>query len=391
MDVLVILLCTLAGLVLGAAIGAWLAWRVFSARPDERETAEQLRTELAQAHTRAEMLDRQLVQQQDRAKQDSDVLRELNPLAQQLKDLGHHVRVLERDRNHQYGQLAQQLKTASDTDSALLRNTQALVATLRANSARGHWGEVQLRRIVEAAGMLRHTDFTEQAHLRGDDGALRPDLLVFLPGEKTLAVDAKAPLAAVLAAEELADDPNAQQRRRELMLEHAKAVRAHVDQLAKKQYWSALEHSPELVVCFLPAESYLAAALEADPRLLDDAFGKNVALVSPVSLLAALKSVAYAWQQENLVDNAKLIVDSSRQLYQRLATVGTHLSAMGTSLRKSVDSYNTLVGSVESRLLPTARRLNELDSTLNAQEPSRPLDSAPRSLSATELTDGPGS
>ncbi|WFP15765.1 DNA recombination protein RmuC [Citricoccus muralis] len=385
MDVLVILLCTLAGLVLGAALGVWIAWRRFSENPEERATAEQLRTELAEARTRSEMLDRALTQEQSRARQDSDVLRELNPLSQQIKDLGHHVRVLERDRQHQYGQLAQQLKTASDTDSALLRNTQALVATLRANSARGHWGEVQLRRIVEAAGMLRHTDFTEQAHLRGDDGALRPDLLVYLPGEKTLAVDAKAPLAAVLAAEELAQAPDAAERRRELMTEHAKAVRAHVDQLAKKQYWSALEHSPELVVCFLPAESYLAAALEADPQLLDDAFGKNVALVSPVSLLAALKSVAYSWQQENLVDNAKLIVDSSRQLYQRLATVGTHLTAMGNSLRKSVDSYNTLVGSVESRLLPTARRLNELDSTLTAQEPSRPIDSAPRSLSASEL------
>lgn len=385
MDVLVILLCTLAGLVLGAGLGIWLTWRRFAEAPGERETAEQLRTELAQARTRSEMLDRQLVQEQSRSRQDADVLRELNPLAQQIKDLGHHVRVLERDRNHQYGQLAQQLKTASDTDSALLRNTQALVSTLRANSARGHWGEVQLRRIVEAAGMLRHTDFTEQAHLTGENGALRPDLLVFLPGDKTLAVDAKAPLAAVLAAEELADEPDTQQRRRELMAEHAKAVRAHVDQLAKKQYWQALEHSPELVVCFLPAESYLAAALEADPRLLDDAFGKNVALVSPVSLLAALKSVAYAWQQENLVDNAKLIVDSSRQLYQRLATVGTHLTAMGNSLRKSVDSYNTLVGSVESRLLPTARRLNELDATLTAQEPSRPIDSAPRSLSAAEL------
>lgn len=388
MNIAVLILCTLAGLVLGAVLGAWLVWRRFH-QGDATGEAEQLRTELAQAQTRADMLTRQLEQDQQRHRQDADLSRQLGPLAQQVKDLGQHVSVLERDRNHQYGELAQQLKTVSETDAALMTNTQALVATLRANSARGHWGEVQLRRIVEAAGMLRHTDFTEQAHLRGEDGALRPDLLIYLPGSKTLAVDAKAPLSAVLSAEELADNPTAQHRRTELMAEHAKAVRSHVDQLSRKQYWAALEQSPELVVCFLPAESYLAAALETDPELLDYAFGRNVALVSPVSLLTALKSVAYAWQQETLVDNAKLIVDSARQMYQRLSTVGTHLTKMGSGLKNAVDSYNALVGSVESRLLPTARRINELDATLKPQEPVAPLETAPRALSAPELTEEP--
>lgn len=239
--------------------------------------------------------------------------------------------------------------------------------------------------------MLPHTDFAEQQVLRGDEEqVLRPDLVVRLPGGKSLAIDAKAPLAAVLEAEELAGDPSAEAaaRRRDLRQAHARAVRAHVDALSAKEYWQGLEHSPELVVCFLPAESFLASALEADPGLLDHAFSRNVALVAPVSLLAALKSVAYAWRQETLTENARSLFEASRQLYQRLGTLGGHVSKLGGSLRSAVEKYNAMVGTLESRVLPSARRIGDLDPTLGeGPAPLKPVEATPRVLSAAELLD----
>lgn len=377
--------CLVLGLVVGAVVGYWLRWRQ-GAGMDSGE--QSMRAELAVAQTRAELLDRELNTARQQQTQDQQLLRILGPIGKQLDQMGHQVNQLEQQRVSQYGQLAEQLRTAAETDTALLTNTQALLSTLKSHSARGHWGEVQLRRIVEAAGMLDRTDFTEQAHIRDSEGnPLRPDMVIYLPGDKTLAVDAKAPLSAILRADDIADDGTDETRQllHSLEVQHAKDVRKHVSQLAKKKYWTGLENSPELVICFLPAESYLSVALKVDPALLDDAFTAGVALVSPVSLLAALKSVAYSWQQEILVDNARLIFDNSRKLYQRVSKVGEHIHQMGRELTKTVNSYNQTVASLETRFLPAAREIHNLDVALPHINNLNPIDATPRELTAPEL------
>lgn len=357
---------------------------------DTNEAA--LREQLATAQTRAELLDRQRSEDRQQFQSQHQILQMLGPLSQQLEHLGGQVAQLERDRGQQYGQLSQQLRTAHATDSALLENTHKLVASLRSSSARGHWGEVQLRRIVEAAGMLQHTDFDEQVSFSVDtaqrDGEqFRPDMLVYLPGGKSLVVDAKAPMSAILQAAEIpADGSEEEQRRRaELQVAHARALRLHIKELNTKKYWAALDNTPDLVLLFLPAESHLASALESDPELLDYSFGQNVALVSPVSLLATLKSVAYAWQQENLVDNARTVFASARELYERLGLMGRRLDSLGKSINTTVSRFNSMMATLESRVLPSARRLEELDTSLDTIETPDPVQQTAREVTAPEL------
>jgi DNA recombination protein RmuC len=324
--------------------------------------------------------------------QDGSVLRALAPVAEKLTAVQQQVSLLERDRLEQYGQLAQQLQEARLSDEQLLRSTHALESALRSNSARGQWGEVQLRRVVEAAGMLRHVDFHEQLHSAGADTSVRPDLVVQLPGQKQLVVDAKVPLASYLEAQELG--AGASQHRGQLpggplagqqahLAAHAKALKAHVDALSNKKYWDIPGNSPELVVCFLPAESILAAALSADPALLDYALSKNVVLASPGTLLAVLKSVAFTWRQDVLTDSARELFELARQLYERMGTLGENVTKLGSSLKTSVDRYNSMVGTLEARVLPTARKLNALD--ISGLATPSAVDVTPRSVAAPEL------
>jgi DNA recombination protein RmuC len=320
--------------------------------------------------------------------QDGSVLRALAPVAEKLTAVQQQVSLLERDRLEQYGQLAQQLEQARLSDAQLLRSTHALESALRSNSARGQWGEVQLRRVVEAAGMLRHVDFHEQLHSAATENSLRPDLVVQLPGAKQLVVDAKVPLASYLEAQELGaagqrspqHGLNGQQA---LLVAHAKALKAHVDALSNKKYWDIPGNSPELVVCFLPAESILAAALSADPALLDYALSKNVVLASPGTLLAVLKSVAFTWRQDVLTDSARELFELAHQLYERMGTLGENVTKLGTSLKTSVDRYNSMVGTLEARVLPTARKLNSLDAAGLTTPPA--VEITPRSVAAPEL------
>ncbi len=360
--------------------------------PSDGTAEAALREQLATAQTRAELLDRQRTEDRQQFQSQHQILQMLGPLSQQLDQLGTQVSQLERDRGQQYGQLSQQLRTAHLTDSALLENTQKLVASLRSSSARGHWGEVQLRRIVEAAGMLQHTDFEEQVHLRvntaeRDGEQFRPDMLVHLPGGKSLIIDAKAPMAAILQAAEIpADGSEEDQRRRaELEAAHARALRAHIKDLGTKKYWTAMDNTPDLVVLFLPAESHLSAALEADAQLLDYSFSQGVALVSPVSLLATLKSVAYSWQQENLVDNARTVFASARELYERLGLMGRRLDSLGKSINTTVTRFNSMMATLEGRVLPSARRLEELDASLETIEVAEPVQQTARDVTAPEL------
>ena len=391
---LVTLLVALLALLVGALAGYAVARRR-TADDGGAHPALQARLAQTEAQLAAATAERELLARQNRAlttldEQENTVLQALAPVAEKLSAVQRQVALLERDRVEQYGQLAQQLQTAQESDAALLRSAHALTAALANNASRGTWGEVQLRRVVEAAGMLNRVDFSEQVAAIGEGGSVRPDLVVHLPGGKQLVVDAKVPLGAYLKAQELAQDLGmaAVEARGRHLADHAKALRAHIDTLATKKYWESMGASPELVVCFLPAESFLAAALTEDAGLLDYAFSRNVALASPATLVALLKGVAFGWRQELLTENARELFELSQQLYGRLGTMGGHVSKLGASLKSSVERYNAFVGALESRVLPTARRISALDpAAAEAIPDTPPVSSTPRVLSASELLD----
>lgn len=391
---LVTLLVALLALILGALAGFALARRRAAhdggTSPTLQARVSHLEAQLAGATAERDLLARQNAALTTLDEQENSVLRALAPVAEKLGAVQRQVALLERDRVEQYGQLAQQLQSARESDAALLQTTHALNAALANNASRGTWGEVQLRRVVEAAGMLERVDFSEQVTASGEAGAHRPDLVVHLPGQKHIIVDAKVPLAAYLRAQGLTQDASAPalEARRRHLADHAKALRTHVDVLGTKKYWESVGASPELVVCFLPAESFLAEALIEDPGLLDYAFSRNVALASPATLIALLKGVAFGWRQELLTENARELFELSQQLYSRLGTMGGHVAKLGTSLKSSVERYNAFVGALESRVLPTARRISALDPGAPETLPElAPLASTPRVLSAGELLD----
>ncbi|MEO8283068.1 MAG: DNA recombination protein RmuC [Pseudarthrobacter sp.] len=402
MDALALILALLM-LLLGALAGAAATYLLLRRRThavEEDFDAVSARLSEVNAQFAAADAERRLLSAQNRElgesrSQDGNVLRALAPVAEKLTAVQQQVALLERDRLEQYGQLAQQLQEARLSDAQLIRSTHALESALRSNSARGQWGEVQLRRVVEASGMLKHVDFLEQVHSAGGDSTIRPDLVVQLPGQKQLVVDAKVPLSSYLEAQELGSGSGVEQStlnghgakgnasQQALLAAHAKALRAHVDALSNKKYWDIPGNSPELVICFLPAESILAAALMADATLLDYALSRNVVLASPSTLLAVLKSVAFTWRQDVLTDNARELFDLARQLYERMGTLGENVGKLGSSLKSSVDRYNSLIGTLEARILPTARKLNAMDES-GLQTPAA-LEVTPRSLAAPEL------
>ncbi|HKU09967.1 DNA recombination protein RmuC [Sinomonas sp.] len=393
-QLLVMVLVAALALLVGALAGFGYARRK---NADDGGAGPTLRARLAEteAQLAAATAERNLLARQNQAltsldEQENAVLQALGPVAEKLGAVQRQVALLERDRVEQYGQLAQQLQSAQESDAALLRTTHALTAALANNASRGTWGEVQLRRVVEAAGMLDRVDFSEQVTATSDLGTVRPDLVVHLPGAKQIIVDAKVPLAAYLKAQGVAHDPSAPavETKKRHLADHARALRAHVDALGTKKYWESLGASPELVVCFLPAESFLAEALIEDPGLLDYAFARNVALASPATLIALLKGVAFGWRQELLTENARELFELSQQLYGRLGTMGGHVAKLGSSLKSSVERYNAFVGALESRVLPTARRISALDPGAPETLPDMPpLASTPRVLSAGELLD----
>ena len=271
----------------------------------------------------------------------------------------------------------------NETSQLLRTEASSLVQALRAPQTRGRWGELQLRRVVELAGLVEHCDFTEQMTIGRSDERQRPDLVVHLAGGKNVIVDAKVSVSAYLELTAASDDAAATNRRNA----HARHLRTHIDQLAARDYWDALPATPEFVVLFVPAEPFLSAALDADPTMLEYAFERNVVLATPNTLIALLRTVAYTWRQEALTENAQAVLDTGRELHQRLGTLGSHLAKMGTSLESSVKTYNQLVGSLETRVFVTARRFNELnvvDQPLSAPDT---IDLAPRTPQASELVD----
>lgn len=301
--------------------------------------------------------------QAQRLQQQNAVLTALAPVRETLQQMQTKVAAIERERHAQFGTLEEQLRRAQESDEALRATTESLAGALRSTATRGVWGETQLRRVVEAAGLTRHIDFELQATITSDHGHGRPDMVIRLAGGSSIAVDAKVPLDAYLQASALpADDAHETQRRAHLH-KHVKAVRAHVDALAKKAYWAGLDTSPEFVICFLPSESLLAAALDADPTLLDYAFSRRVALASPVNLWAVLKTVAFTWTQHEVSTEARTLLALGTQLYERLGTLAGHADDLRRALERTVDSYNRFAGSLESRVLVTARQFPGVDAS----------------------------
>lgn len=290
----------------------------------------------------------------------------VKPLSETLHRYDEQLRHLEQSRQAAYGGLDQHLKSLADTQQRLQQETGNLVNALRAPAVRGRWGEITLKRVAELAGMVAHCDFLEQESVMGDDGRLRPDMIVQLPGGRQIVVDAKTVLAGYLEAYEATDD----EHRVEGLRRHAAQVRLRINDLSVKAYWSQFHQAPEFVVLFLPGEQFLGAALEQDPRLIEDGFAQGVVLATPTTLMALLRAVAYGWRQERLTAHAEEAGRLGKDLYERMAILAEHLNDVGLSLGKSVSAYNKAVGSLETRILPAARRFKELGVSSEKEIPS---------------------
>ena len=288
----------------------------------------------------------------------------VSPVKASLDKVDEKIQALERAREHAYGEIRQQFTQMAEVQSQLRDETTNLVKALRQPHVRGRWGEIQLRRVVEMAGMMLHCDFVEQQGADSDDGRLRPDLIVKLPGNRQIVVDSKAPITAYMEAHEAPSDD----LRKAKILLHAQLVRRHLDALAKKSYWDQFQPTPEVVVMFIPGEAFYSAALEADPDLLDSGFGQNVIIASPASLMALLKAASYGWRQESIAENAREISQLGQELHARLGVMADHLARLGRGLTSASDSYNAAIASFESRVLVSARKFKELGATSQEAE-----------------------
>jgi len=372
----VIIFALLAGLVIGAVLGYLLARNrlgTAAATAEERARSAQERAALLErtAAEKTALAEGQLAQR-------FDVETLVGPMKETLARVEQQLRDSDIARARSQAELTQQVEFTRHGAEQLREQTQALVTALRRPEARGRWGELQLRRVVELAGMAAHVDFDEQVVV---DGGLRPDMVVRLAGGKNVVVDSKVSLAAYLEAAAASDDGERESR----IAAHARHLRAHVDQLGSKAYWSSLPQSPEFVIMFVPGEAFLAPALEHDQGLLEYALMRRVHLATPTTLVSMLRTVQYAWQQQALSENAREVFELGRELYDRLGGLGRHLDKLGKSLTNAVGSYNQAVGTMESRVLVSARRLSSLglvDAELNGPTP---VTDTARPLSAPEL------
>lgn len=304
----------------------------------------------------------------------------VRPVKETLTQFDNQIRSLEQARTEAYTRLTEQVGSLRQSQEQLHRETANLAKALGAPQTRGRWGELTLRRVVELAGMQRYCDFEEQVSLAGEEGRLRPDLVVRLPGGRCVAVDAKAPLNAYMEAANAADDGT----RRAQLAEHARRIREHIRALSAKAYWQSLEPAPEFVILFLPGEPFYSAALEADATLIEAGVEQRVVLATPTTLIALLKAIAYGWRQEALAENAQQISELGRELYKRLADMTGHFEDLGQRLGKATESYNSAIGSLEKRVLVSARRFEELQAAGDKRVPElEPIGLAPREIEAS--------
>ena len=389
MEVLLLII----GLLAGAAAAALALWpRLIRARSDlqhERALSQERLATLNDAQERlsasfkalsSEALQSQMAQLselsraqlravQAEAKGDLDQRKQaveqlISPLKEQLGRVDAQLLRLDQERRESRGRLEAQLRTLADTNDKLRTETGALVTALRKPNARGQWGQMQLRNVVELAGMLPHCDFAEQSQLGGGETVLRPDLVVNMPGGKHVVVDAKAPLQGVLDAYQARDEDERQRHLRD----HARLLRKHVKALADKAYWAELDSAPDLVVMFLPGEHLYSAALEADQGLIEDAMSRRVLITTPTTLLAMLHAIAYGWQQERVAESAQAVSELGRDLHGRLVKLSGLMATLGSRLNSTVKAYNETVGSYEARVMPAARRFEDHGATAGGRD-----------------------
>ena len=358
-----------------------LAAKLAGLEATERELRAQLAKSEQTISTQAQQTDKE-----------NKILVQLEPVKQQLLQMQDVVQRLEKERTEQFSSISEQLRASMETDENLRKQTQQLSQALSSNSLRGVWGETQLRKLVELAGLIKHADFAEQATIKTDNGTGRADMVINLPGGKSLAIDSKVPFNSYQEASiisELAGGEEAN-RRAILIKEHVAAVRKHIDDLGTKAYWSGLDSSPDFVICFVPSESLLSAALDADPSLMEYAFKKNVALSSPVSLFSVLKTINYIWRQNADESQVRAMIKLGKELYERVGKIAALAQDLGNKLTSTVKSYNAFVSSLESRMLVTARKLNDLDENelgIDTIVEPKQLDDAPSALTSKELSE----
>ena len=379
----------LLGIAIGAAVGGLIVWLVSLTRV-ARDTFASLSAEALRQNNQSfltlaqtKLGEFQLSASSDLEKRQKAVGDLVRPIHDALLRVDGKLHQVEKDRIASYSGLVEQVKSMARTQQALQTETGNLVKALRAPQVRGRWGEIQLRRVVEMAGMLDYCDFVEQARVETEDGRLQPDLVIRLPGDKTIVVDAKAPMAAYLDA----SDGNCEESARELLLKkHARQVRDHMVKLGGKAYWNQFQPAPDFVVMFLPGETFFSAACQQDHSLIEFGVGEQVIPASPTTLIALLRAIAYGWRQESIARNAQDISKLGRELYERLGNMAGHFEDMRKALVRTVDSYNDAIGSLEGRVLVSARRFRDLGISGEELPEAQTVQLGARRLHATEMS-----
>ncbi len=379
------------GLVLGSLIGYQIAKR--KSTNSDPQLASQLAALVAtEAELRIQLgkAEQALEQQRAAQEQENKVLIQLAPVKDQLAKMGEVVANLEKERASQFNTISEQLRNAVQSDETLRKQTQQLAQALSSNSLRGVWGETQLRKLIELAGLIKHADFSEQVTISTETGSGRVDVVVNLPSGKKLAIDSKVPFNSYQEASAISELATGEElaRRERLLEEHVKAFRKHIDDLGSRQYWTGLDSSPDFTICFVPSESLLSAALEADAGLLEYAFKKNVAVASPVTLFSVLKTISHIWRQNADETQLRNLLKLGKELYERVGKMAQLADKLGRSMTTSVKDYNAFVSSLETRMLVTARKLNDLDENelgIGAIESPKEITEAPATITAKEI------